>query len=111
MTTTTDLSKFGLLELKKLELLLKAYREQGLPENFSSNEVVPTFNMSSGYVFLTNDEYQAALLTDEGKLEIWHYCSNCGHEGFLADFEHDPIDDECIAQMQWAAIDKYKEEA
>lgn len=105
MTITTDLSKFGFRELKMLELLLTAMREQGLPVNFNATEVVPTFNMDSGEVFLANEDYEVCMINREtNKLEKWHHCSNCGHEGFADDFEHEPTDKECVEQMEWAGI-------
>lgn len=84
--TTTDLADFGLMELKQLELTLTAWRLHGLPDGFYSDEVVPMFNQSSGVVFLSNSDLQAAMLFD-GKLELWNYCGNCGHEGFSPECE------------------------
>lgn len=83
--TTTDLSKFGSRERWMLVELLTAWDKQGLPDDFYDDTVVPMMNMYSGNVFLTNSEYQVAMLTDDNKLEIWHTCSNCGHEGFAED--------------------------
>jgi len=99
MSTTSDLTKFGFRELKMLELLLTAMREQGLPEGFERQEVTPMFNQKSGCVFLTNSEYQAAMLTGDNKLELWFNCSYCGHEGFLNDFDHEAQDDDCKQAM------------
>ena len=42
--TTTNLSDFGYRELAMLEELLKAMREQGLPDDFSDDEVHPMMN-------------------------------------------------------------------
>lgn len=80
MTTTTDLSKFRRDELRELEFILRAWREHGLPSDFNNDEVVPMFNQSSGWVFLTNSDYQCAIL-DEGKLVSHYSCPECGHEG------------------------------
>lgn len=91
MTTTTDLSKFGYMELKSLEILLTAMREQGLPEDFDNDEVVPMMNQHSGNVFLTNANYEVAMLIN-GKLESFYNCPECGHEGFGEDFK---LDDDC----------------
>ncbi len=91
---TTDLSDFGYRELMELELLLKAYREKGLPKDFSADEVVPTFNMNSGNVFLTNSDYQVAMLNGD-KLESFYNCPQCGHEGFLEDMAHGEDDKDC----------------
>ena len=82
--TTTNLSDFGYRELTMLEELLKAMREQGLPEDFYDNEVHPMFNQYSGNVFLTNSECQAAMLNGE-KLESFYFLSYHGNEGFLED--------------------------
>jgi hypothetical protein len=92
MSTTTDLSKFGQRELKELELTLRAWREHGLPSEFSDENVHPMFNMNSGCVFLTNDNYEVAMLTDDKKLEIWHTCPECGEEGFLEDMKENGSD-------------------
>ncbi len=84
---TTDLGKFGYRELMELELLLKAYREQGLPPDFDNDEVVPHFNTNSGNVFLSNNDYQVAMLNGD-KLESFYNCPECGHEGFKDEMEH-----------------------
>lgn len=84
MCTTTDLAKFGFSERKELVRLLNAWTEQGLPEGFYNQEVTAMMNTSSGNVFLTNEEFQLAMLNGN-KLEIWHNCDNCGHEGFADD--------------------------
>ena len=80
--TTTDLSDFGYRELAMLEELLKAMREQGLPDDFYDDEVVPMFNRNSGNVFLTNSDYQVAMLNGDN-LESWYFLSYHGNEGFL----------------------------
>lgn len=79
--TTTNLADFGFIELKRLELTLMAWRLHGLPDGFYAEEVVPMFNPNSGHVFLCNSDSQSAMLCD-GKLELWNYCGNCGHERF-----------------------------
>ena len=84
MTTTTDLAKFGSSERKELVRLLNAWREQDLPEGFYDDEVVPMMNTESGSVFLTNPEYQVAMMNGD-KLERWNYCNYCGNEGFEED--------------------------
>lgn len=81
--TTTDLSDFGYRELKELEILLLAMRTQGLPSDFNDDEVVPMFNLKSGNVFLTNSEYQVAMLDSDGKLKSFYWLSYYGYEGFL----------------------------
>jgi len=88
MSTTTDLSKFGQIELRDLEVLLRAMREQGLPKDFDGSEVYPVFNQNSGNVFLSNQDYQVAMMNGD-KLESFYSCPECGHEGFMEDMEHE----------------------
>ena len=80
--TTTNLSDFGYRELEMLEELLRAMREQGLSEDFYNNEVHPMMNQISGNVFLTNSEYQVAMMNGD-KLESFYTLSYHGREGFL----------------------------
>lgn len=80
--TTTNLSDFGYRELIMLEELLKAMREQGLPNDFYNEGVQPMMNQSSGNVFLTNSDYQVAMLNGN-KLESFYFLSYYGNEGFL----------------------------
>ena len=80
--TTTNLSDFGYRELAMLEELLKAMREQGLPCDFYDDEVCPMMNQSSGNVFLTNSDYQVAMMNGE-RLESFYFLSYYGNEGFL----------------------------
>lgn len=82
--TSTDLSTFSLYERKKARDLLNAWIEKGLPDGFYRTGTTIMKNDKSGCVFLTNEDFQAAMINN-GKLEIWHYCHNCGHEGFDED--------------------------
>lgn len=96
--TTTNLADFGSREREMLIELLIAWRDQGLPEDFYMDEVIPMFNRNSGSVFLTNSEYQVAMMNGD-KLEMWHYCPNCGHEGFEEDCQlNDEGCNECQEQ-------------
>jgi len=96
--TTTDLSKFGSRERHMAEELLKAWREQGLPDDFYDEDVTIMMNYNSGCVFLTNSEYQAAMMNDD-KLETWYNCPYCGHEGFKEDMEHEPEASDCTEYL------------
>ncbi len=82
--TTTDLSDFGFHERQKLIKLLVAWHQQAFPREFYPDGVMPMLNKESRWVFLTNSEHEVAMLNGD-KLEIWHYCGNCGHEGFNED--------------------------
>ena len=84
MCTTTNLSDFGSRERAELVEILLAWREQGLPDDFDNTDVTAMMNKNSGNVFLTNADYQTAMMNGN-KLELWHNCGNCGHEGFEED--------------------------
>ena len=82
MTTTTDLSKFGTRELIEVRDLLDAMLTQGLPTDFGNEGVHPMFNMNSGCVFLTNDDYDVCMLNGD-KLESFYTSPYAGIEGFF----------------------------
>jgi hypothetical protein len=80
-TTTTDFSKFGSREREMSEELLRAWREQGLPDDFNNDEVTIMFNLMSCYVFLTNSDYQVAMMNGDN-LESFYTDFETGEEGF-----------------------------
>jgi hypothetical protein len=96
-TTTTDFAKFGHRERKEAERLLHEWNENGLPEDFCEDEVVIMFNFNSGCVFLTNSDFQAALLNGD-KLESFYSCPECGNEGFKEDLENEEYSKECCRE-------------
>ena len=77
---TEDLSKFGYRELNEAGKLLLAI-EKGLPDDFYDDEIKVGFNRNSGYVFLTNSDYQVAMIDDEGKLYSFYSTPYEGREG------------------------------
>lgn len=95
--TTTDLAEFGYRELGMAGDLLKAYASNGL-EGFYHDGVQVMMNKNSGNVFLTNSDYQVAMMNGD-KLELFYSCPQCGHEGFLEDMEHGKEDKECQAYL------------
>lgn len=86
MSTTTNLADFGFRELDMLKDLIQAYKEQGLPEGFFNTGVHAMMNTSSGNVFLTNEDFQVAMINGN-KLESFIHCPNCGHEDFASEFK------------------------
>ncbi len=82
---TSDLSEFGYRELAEAAKLLTAYAEYDAPSNFYDEGLTLNMNRNSGYVFLSNSEYQVLMLNGDGKLEEWLYTPYAGHEGFLED--------------------------
>ena len=91
---TEDLGKFGNRERAMAGELLTVMSEEGVPDDFDDDNVRVAFNMSSGNVFLTNDDCQVAMMNGE-KLESWYSCPICGHEGFKEDMKHGEDDKEC----------------
>ena len=85
---TSDLSKFGTREIAMAGELLTAFAEGPRPEDFSDDDVTVMFNTHSGYVFLTNSEYQVATMNGD-KLESFYSCPECGHEGFADEMAHE----------------------
>ncbi len=104
--TTTDLAQFGSRERWLLVELLTAWDKQGLPDEFCYDEVRPMMNRNSGDVFLTNSEYQTAMMNGD-RLEIWHHCPFCGHEGFVEDCQlNDNGCNECHPQEETTEEDQ-----
>lgn len=74
--------------------LLKAYASNGL-EGFYHDEVrVMMMNKNSGNVFLTNSNYEVAMMNGD-KLEMFYQCPECGHEGFKDELAHNRDIAEC----------------
>lgn len=99
---TTDLSDFGHRELEMLEELLCAMRTQGLPNDFEDDEVTPVMNQCSGNVFLSNAQYQVAMMNGD-KLESFYTLSYSGEEGFADElydlFQSGGIDENNFEQL------------
>ena len=78
---TSDIGKFGHRERGMLIELLQAWNNNGLPEGFSGDDVKPVLNFGSGNVFLTNSDFQVAMMLDDKLLQFFS-CPKCGSEGF-----------------------------
>ena len=76
---TSDLSRFGFRELKMAASLLAAYCEN--PPDFLDDGVTVMMNMHSGYVFLTDEDFNVGMMNGD-TLEQFHSCPECGAEGF-----------------------------
>lgn len=83
---TSDLAQFGHREKQMAGELLQAMCK-GLPEDFEDDGVTVAMNRNSGFVFLTNAEYQVAMMNGD-KLESFYSCPQCGHEGFKEEMKH-----------------------
>lgn len=109
---TEDLSDFGYRELKELRDLLDQYIEKGLPSRFNDSGLKPAFNMNSGNVFFTNDEFQVAMINpNTDKLESFYTLFGTGAEGFADDLKEmyddgDITDEDDIQQLRDLGIIK-----
>jgi len=87
-TYTEDLADFGYREQRAAQDLFEAWKSNGLPVDFWDNGVKIGFNMNSGYVFLTNSDYQVAMCTknEHGKLELYTFYTS-PYQGKEGSFE------------------------
>ena len=76
---TSDLSRFGYRELKMAAQLLAAYCDN--PPDFLGDQLTVMLNTHSGYVFLTDEDFNVGMMNGEA-LEQHHSCPECGSEGF-----------------------------
>lgn len=79
---TKDLARFGYRERELAEELLKAWRVQGLPDDFYNEEVSIFLNTYTGYVFLSNEDCQVAMMNGD-TLEMYYTDFETGEEGFF----------------------------
>ena len=115
---TENLADFGMRELEELRDILTAWIDNGLPDDFYDEEVRPAFNRNSGYVFLTNSEYQVAVL-EGNNLRSFYTTPYSGHEGtyyelldqydetwevedleYVRDLAADRNDDDAVAKLE-----------
>ena len=94
---TEDWDKFGYREKKMAIELLTAWMDGKFARNslHMGDGVKAAFNTHSGYVFLTNNDYDSFLLDGDGNLDIFLSCSNCGSEGFPPELRDNPNCDKC----------------
>ena len=105
--TTTDLNEFGGRERDMAEELLRAWRTQGLPEDFYDDKVEIMMNKFSGNVFLTNSDFQVAMMNGD-YLESFYTLSYNGDEGFLEDFENYKEDD--LHKEDWEQLKQIRKD-
>lgn len=77
---TTDISKFGSRELAIAAQLLEIYAQGGVA--FIGENATLNFNTQSGYVFLSDEDFNVGILDNEGCHVVQFYsCAECGYEG------------------------------
>lgn len=97
----TNLADFGFREIAIASVLLRKYVENRQQiYDFNSGGVRLAFNENSGYVFLTNEDYQVLMLNEKDELDIWQTCPECGNEGFKEDLVQSEQDECCIEYLK-----------
>ena len=81
---TENLADFGYREQDEAKEIFAAWKKNGLPQDFENDGVRLAFNMNSGYVFLTNNEYQVAM-SDGDTLYSFYTSPYEGVEGSFED--------------------------
>ena len=87
---SSNFEDMGFKEITEVAEILNAYASGNTTRYynryFENNEIKPCFNLHSGYVFLTNSEYQSAMMNGK-KLDVFESCHECGNEGFPHEFK------------------------
>ena len=86
---TKDMSEFGYRELDMAGDLLKAYKTKKDQTTMLGEGVCVWLNKNSGNVFLCDEDYNVAMLNDDGELYDFITCPNCGNEGIACDIDTD----------------------
>lgn len=103
---TNKLEDFGQREIKMAAELLQAYVDDTMhsdyfKEGFYDSKVHVCLNRSSGHVFLSNEEHQAAMINpDTGKLDMWYFTPYEGFEGFFDDLK-DHFQDMVVDDLEY----------
>lgn len=106
---TSDFGKFGYREIEMVTDLLTEYKKRNYTrlanDYFDWSTMKPAFNMNSGYVFLTDDDYNVVMLNDDGKLDLFISTPYNGVEGFYDEIieqyeDLHPEDKEYIDSLQ-----------
>lgn len=100
MENTRDLAKFGARERAIAgELLSALHTGNDKTEILGNTGLAVEFNLSTGYVFLVDEEYNVAMMED-GKLVDWITCPECGTEGTRSDLDTMVLDDCCKEHLE-----------
>ena len=83
-----DFKGFGYRELSEAAELLKEIGDNGISGKLDlSMPVKIGFNANSGNVFLMDEDFNVVMSNDDGLLENWVNCSNCGAENWKSKLE------------------------
>lgn len=88
MSYTEKLEDFGYREQDIAKDLFTAWKKNGLPKDFENDGVKIAFNSNSGNVFLTNSEYQVAMVKEDKENNLFLYSFYTSpHDGVEGSFE------------------------
>lgn len=91
---TKDYSEFGHREKEMARDLLQAYGTNDDKTEYLGQGVEVYFNLHSGYVFLSDEDYNVAIMNGS-TLEDFIHCPDCGGEGVASEFAEDNTDECC----------------
>jgi hypothetical protein len=86
LVVTSDLSEFGFIERQEAGRLLLALGTNKDHTRFLGSGVQVFMNKNSGYVFLTDEDYNTAMLDCDGILQDFITCPECGNEDLVTEF-------------------------
>ena len=81
-----DFSGWSVSELINASKILREIADGRLPQPMQPGCLMLGFNTSSGYVFVTDEDLNCAILVDD-ELSLFVTCPECGNEGTLDDFD------------------------
>jgi hypothetical protein len=85
-SNTQDLARLGFREIDQLADLLKVYAEaKWKGDNELGDGVRWEYNSMSDNLFLVDEYYRVAMVNEDGRLEMWNNCPECGNEGFASE--------------------------
>lgn len=94
---TSDLSQFGRRELALAGELLSALHTVRDNTKFLGDGVKVYMNKSSGYVFLSDEDYNTAMMNGN-VLEDFINCPECGFEALSSEFSQSDDAKDCCKE-------------
>lgn len=88
MNNVNELEKLGVREIEQLAEMLKLYANgdwQSASDELQDG-IKWEYNPISDNLFLVDEDFNVAMVNDNGKLENWLTCSNCGKEAFRSEY-------------------------
>jgi uncharacterized protein YbaR (Trm112 family) len=112
---THDFSKFGKVEIEEACQLLQAYLNKNRTKYLASQNITIEFNTQSGYVFLSDNDCNTAMLNEKHELVDFLVCPECGQEGLIDDLslfetKHDSHRCKACQKYVWGTEEDFTEE-